>query len=160
MPALSDPVRTPREQLDALYREVVLEHYRRPRGRRPLAAPDGAALVHNPVCGDQVRAEVRVAGRALAEVAAIVRGCSIAVASGSLMTEIAPGADAAAVSAQREALAALVEGREPGPQLDPRLRPFARVADFPSRRRCALLPWEALEQALAAAAPPVPGAPA
>jgi nitrogen fixation NifU-like protein len=149
VPELSEPAAPARALLDALYRETVLEHYRRPRGRQPLAAPERSALVHNPVCGDQVRVEIRLASGALAEVAAIVRGCSIAVASGSLMTEIAPGADAAAVAAQRAALAALVEGREPGPALDPRLQAFARVAELPSRRRCALLPWEALEQALA-----------
>ena len=119
----------PRSELESLYRETVLEHYRRPRNRQPLASPDASALVHNPVCGDQVRVDVRMAGASIAELSAVSRGCSIAVASGSLMTEIAAGASAAAVRAQREALALLVEGVDPGSALDARLRPFARVAD-------------------------------
>jgi nitrogen fixation protein NifU and related proteins len=138
--------------LDALYREVVLEHYRHPRNRQPLAQPDASALVDNPVCGDQVRVEIRQREGTLTEIAAITRGCSIAVASGSLMTQIALGADLAAVRAQRESLARLVEGGPADAQLDARLHPFARIVELPSRRRCALLPWEALEQSLASAA--------
>jgi nitrogen fixation protein NifU and related proteins len=147
------PLSDPRSALEVLYRETVLEHYRRPRNRQPLEHPDASALVHNPVCGDQVRVELRMAGAAIGEVAAVARGCSIAVASGSLMTEIARGAAPAAVRAQHASLARLVHGQDPGEVLDPRLQPFARVAELPSRRRCALLAWEALEQALGEAQP-------
>ena len=43
-----------KDSIEALYKEVVLEHYRRPRNREPLDAPDGSSLAVNPVCGDQV----------------------------------------------------------------------------------------------------------
>jgi nitrogen fixation NifU-like protein len=150
VPALSTSGsgRDPRSELESLYRETVLEHYRRPRNRQPLTSLDASALVHNPVCGDQCRVEIRSSAGVISELAAISRGCSIAVASGSLMTEIAAGAGPDAVRVQHAALAKLLEGTDPGPVLDPRLRPFARVADLPSRRRCALLAWEALEEAL------------
>jgi len=62
------------------------------------------------------------------------RGCSIAVASGSVMTE----------------LAQVVRGEPTRGELDPRLRAFGRVAELPSRQRCATLAWEALTEALGA----------
>ncbi len=139
--------------LDALYRETVLEHYRRPRHRTPLEAPDASALVHNPVCGDQVRVEVRLRDGRIAEIASIARGCSIAVASGSVMTELVLERDAASVPRLAAGLRALVEGRGAGEELDPRLRAFERVAQIPSRRGCATLAWDALAQALASARP-------
>jgi nitrogen fixation NifU-like protein len=134
--------------IEALYRETVLEHYRRPRHRSPLAAPDASALVHNPVCGDQVRVEIALREGKIAEIASIARGCSIAVASGSVMTELVLERSPDAVPALETALRALVEGRGAVEGLDARLRAFERVAQIPSRRGCATLAWEALAQAL------------
>ena len=137
-----------RAELERLYRETVLAHYRNPRNRSPLAAPQGRALVDNPVCGDQVRVEVKLDDGRIAEVSAVGRGCSIAVASGSVMTELVKGLDRAAAAALGSALDDLVHARPVPDDLVPELRAFARVADLPSRRRCALLAWEALDQAL------------
>lgn len=134
--------------LEALYRDTVLEHYRRPHNRTPLESPDASALVHNPVCGDQVRVEVALRDGRIERIAAVSRGCSIAVASGSVMTELVAGGDATHVSGLAARLRALIGGAPPPPDLDDRLRAFARVADLPSRHRCALLAWEALEECL------------
>jgi len=131
-----------------LYREVVLDHYRKPRHREPLPEPDGSALVHNPVCGDQVRVEVCLADHHIAAVSSRTRGCSIAVAAGSVMCELVQGADARQVDALRATLRGIVEGGEAPPGTDFRLQAFAGVAPLRSRRRCALLAWEALDAAL------------
>jgi len=133
-------------RVDALYREVVLEHYRHPRGRAPLAAPDASAVVDNPVCGDQVKVEVCLAGGRIESVSARARGCAIAVASASVLTEMVPGLGREACDALGESLARLVEGGPAGADLDERLAAFERIADLPSRRRCATLPWEALHE--------------
>ena len=136
--------------LDALYREVVLEHYRNPRNREALSQPTGSARVTNPVCGDQVQVEVEVLDGRIAHVSSRARGCSIAVASGSVMTELVQGATPDAALRESQSLARVVKG-EPAPEaLDARLRAFGRVATLPSRQRCATLAWEALEEALAA----------
>ncbi len=137
--------------IEELYRDVVLDHYRNPRNRTALEAADGRALVHNPLCGDQVQVEVRLADGRIREVSARTRGCSIAVAAGSVMTELVRDLDAAQAEALHALLAAVVDGQPAREDLDRRLRAFARVADLPSRRRCATLPWEALEAALSAA---------
>ncbi len=137
--------------IEELYRDVVLDHYRNPRNRTALESADGSALVHNPLCGDQVQVEVNLEDGRIREVSARTRGCSIAVAAGSVMTELVCDLDAAQADTLRASLASVVEGQTAPDDLDRRLRAFARVADLPSRRRCATLPWEALEAALSAA---------
>ena len=134
--------------LEALYREVVLEHYRSPRSRAPLAAPSAEASVVNPICGDQVQVQVALAGERIDDVSSRARGCSIAVASGSVMTELVRGRTRAEARALGAALARVVRGEPAADGLDRRLQAFARVAALPSRQRCATLAWEALEEAL------------
>ena len=151
MPDLSEET-AKRDELEALYREVVLEHYRSPRHRAPLARPSAEARVVNPICGDQVHVEVELAAGRIADVSARARGCSIAVASGSVMTELVRGATPLEACALGEALARVVRGEPARGELDPRLRAFGRVAELPSRQRCATLAWEALAQALGAPA--------
>ncbi len=137
------------DPLHALYRDVVLEHYRRPRNRKPLDRPRASALVQNPLCGDQLRVEVRTDGGRLSEVSARARGCSITVAAGSVMTELVRGRSAQEVEGLTKALQRIVRGKSAPPDLDARLRAFACVAELPGRECCALLPWEGLTQALA-----------
>jgi nitrogen fixation NifU-like protein len=133
-----------------LYRAVVLDHYRRPRNRAPLAAPDGMASVSNPLCGDQVQVEVRREGAAIRAISARARGCSVSVAAASVMTELVKDGDAAQAAALRAALERIVAGESPASETDERLRAFAGVAPHASRHRCALLAWEALDLALRA----------
>lgn len=135
--------------LEALYREVVLEHYRNPRHRAPLSAPSAEASVANPICGDQVSVQVALAGERIDDVSSRARGCSIAVASGSVMTELVRGRTRAEARSLGAELARVVRGEAAGEGLDRRLAAFARVAALPSRQRCATLAWEALEEALA-----------
>ncbi|MFQ5697794.1 MAG: Fe-S cluster assembly sulfur transfer protein SufU [Myxococcota bacterium] len=140
--------------IDALYRDVILDHYRRPRGRSPLASPHGSATVSNPVCGDQSRVEVTLREGRIDQVSVRSRGCSLCVASGSIMSERVQGARPSAAAALHASLHKLVEGGEADPGLDPRLLAFSGVGRFPGRRRCATLAWEALEGALAEAGDP------
>lgn len=153
MPDVGQPV----DPVQALYRSVVLEHYRRPRNRDPLPAPDGEATVHNPVCGDQVRVEVGLDGARISEVSARARGCSIAVAAASVMSELVGGADAAGAARLAETLERIVAGEPAPPGTDERLRAFAGVAPHRSRHRCATLAWEALAEALGGVPEPSSG---
>ena len=134
--------------IEELYRDVVLDHYRNPRNRTALEAADGRALVHNPLCGDQVQVEVKLADGRIREVSARTRGCSIAVAAGSVMTELVRDLDPTQAEVLHQQLTSVVEGAPAPDDLDRRLRAFARVAELPSRRRCATLPWEALAEAM------------
>jgi len=137
------------DPLETLYRDVVLDHYHRPRNRAALEHPSASASAYNPLCGDQVEVEVRLEDERIGEVAARARGCSITVAAGSVMTELVRGRNRMQVRALASVLRRVVQGEAAVPELDDRLRAFACVAELPARERCALLPWEALEEALA-----------
>ena len=136
------------DPLAALYRDVVLEHYRSPRNRAPLAEPDGTGRALNPVCGDEVSVEVSLRAGRIDASSARAQGCSIAVAAASVLTELVSGLAPDEALRLGERLEAVVHGAGPDPELDERLRAFAPVARLPSRRRCAQLAWEALAEAL------------
>src|SRR5512137_912113 len=81
----------PDVQLDELYREVVLDHHRRPRGRAPLARVDARAHGFNPVCGDEVVLQLSLDRDRITGVQIQGHGCAICTASGSMMAELVPG---------------------------------------------------------------------
>ncbi len=79
------------DPLDELYRDVVLDHYRSPRGKHPLHRCDICNEGLNPVCGDEVSVGLQLEGETIEDVSVNGRGCSISVASGSMMAELLPG---------------------------------------------------------------------
>jgi nitrogen fixation protein NifU and related proteins len=70
------------------YSPVVLEHFRRPRNRAPLTAPSMAQEGVNPLCGDRIRIELRIAGDLILEAGFTANACAICVASASILTEL------------------------------------------------------------------------
>lgn len=135
-----------------LYQDVILDRGRRPRrGARP-AAYDATAKGDNPMCGDRVQVFVRRGpdGR-IAEAGFEARGCAISVASADLMAEAVEGASAAEVDALAARMERMVTTGEAG-DAPPALRPLAGVHGYPSRIKCATLPWTALRAALKEAA--------
>ena len=135
-------------ELERLYRDVVLAHYRDPQHRAPLAQPDGRGHAQNPVCGDSVDVEVALRDGAVAGVSARALGCSIAVAASSVLADLVLGQPREQVSGLASQLADAVQGRALPDGADPRLRAFAPLARLPARQRCALLAGEALAVAL------------
>lgn len=135
-------------QFDELYREVILDHYRRPRNAGALAAPTHQAEGANPICGDEIELDVAIEGDVICEMAFRGQGCSISQSSASMMTERVCGgtiADAHRVMQLFEAQ--LVESAEPDPLLGD-LEALQGVAQFPVRVKCALLCWKVLREAL------------
>jgi nitrogen fixation NifU-like protein len=138
-----------------LYQDVILDHGRRPRHAGKPAHFDASAKGDNPMCGDRVQVFVAYGpdGR-IADTRFDARGCAISVASADLMAETVTGrtpADARALFAAFREMArtghcpacdaALVEPLE-------RLAPLSGVHEYPSRVKCATLPWHALVAAL------------
>jgi len=74
-----------------LYREVLLDHARHPRHAGRLDRPDLTGSAHNPLCGDQLEVTVALDGQSIRDIRGAVRGCIIAQASCSLMTELVMG---------------------------------------------------------------------
>lgn len=152
-PGPRSPVGRADEPLDDLYREVVLDHHRRPRGREPLARVDASARGFNPVCGDEVEVRVTVEGARLAAVQVAGRGCAICTASGSMLAELARGQALPDARRLADGFRDLMHGRVPPPGVDlGDLEALAGVARFPVRVKCAMLPWVTFEDALGALA--------
>lgn len=138
----------PEPQFDELYREVILDHARRPRNRGVLAEANCRAEGMNPVCGDEVALDLLVEDGRIAAIRFHGQGCSISVASVSLLTERLAGrpvAEAQQVMAAFKAM--LMEGATPGRELGD-LEALQGVAKFPVRVKCALLCWNVLQEGL------------
>lgn len=137
-------------ELRDLYQEVILEHGRRPRNHRRLDEATHEARGDNPMCGDRVKLQLRVADGTIAEAGFEARGCAVSIASASLMSEavrgLSPDEARALVTRFRE----MAKTGTVAPGLDA-LAPLAGVHEFPSRQKCATLPWHALEAALSGA---------
>jgi nitrogen fixation protein NifU and related proteins len=135
--------------LDELYRELVLDHSRRPRGREPLARVDASARGFNPICGDEVEVRVRVEAEKVAAVQVAGRGCAICTASGSILAEVLPGRRLEETASTIEAFRCLMHGQPPSTEVDlGDLEALSGVVRFPVRVKCAMLPWVTLEDAL------------
>jgi nitrogen fixation protein NifU and related proteins len=87
-------------EFDQLYREVILDHYKNPRGHGVLADADAVAEGQNPLCGDEVTVSVRFAedGETIEQIGFEGRGCAISQAATSMLTELVQGRTAAEVA--------------------------------------------------------------
>jgi nitrogen fixation protein NifU and related proteins len=139
----------PDVKLDDLYREVVMDHHRHPRGRAPLASVDARAHGFNPVCGDEVLLNVAFDGDRVAGVQIEGHGCAICTASGSIMAELVPGRDIALAESTAEAFRSVMHGNPAPDGVDMGdLEALEGVQRFPVRVKCAMLPWVTLLDAL------------
>jgi len=145
-------------QLAAIYQELILDHYRRPRNKGALEAPDASAERRNPLCGDEIVLQLAFDGDVVREARFTGRGCSISQASASMLTQAVRGRTRAEAEALLRRFTALVhghdrpdgeEGAESGrDETLGELRALQGVARFPARIRCATLAWSALDEAL------------
>jgi len=134
-----------------LYQEVILDHGRRPRHAHRLPEFDASARGDNPMCGDRVELWLkRDPLGAIAEIGFEARGCAISIASADLLAEVAPGHTPSQLKdmAQRFATMARTGECTACDAAMERLKPLAGVHEFPSRVKCATLPWNALLAAL------------
>lgn len=130
-----------------LYRAQIVEHSKHPRHEGPLDGATHEAKGINPLCGDRVTVRLRVDGGTIVEAAFEARGCAIAKASASILTEAVTGLEVGTAEARAARLQALVDGAE-ADEGDAALAPLAGVRQFPSRKRCATLAWTTLQEAL------------
>ena len=138
-------------EIAALYQEMILDHYRRPRNKGTLDKADASVEMKNPLCGDEICLQVAFEGDSVCDLRFSGRGCSISQASASMMTQLVKGKSAEEIGAIRKQFRELMLGNAPASddtQLGS-LRALSGVARFPARVKCALLAWSALESALA-----------
>jgi nitrogen fixation NifU-like protein len=149
MSSLRDDYARQEAELDELYREIILDHYRNPRHRGSLASPSASHEGLNPLCGDEVTVELLVDGGRISDVAYKGSGCSISQSSASMMTEAINGKALDEVRRLSGDFTAMMRGDE---NVDPEslgdLEALSGVRKFPVRVKCATLAWHTLEEAL------------
>lgn len=134
--------------LDELYREVILDHYTRPRNKGALDDADIKVEGANPLCGDELSIYVKLAGGTIADVRFVGRGCSISQASASMMTEQIMGQTLEGARALVGKFKALMHGEAVAEEDLGDLAALQGVRKFPVRIKCATLAWVALDQGI------------
>ena len=138
-------------QLESMYQEIILDHYRNPHHRGLQEVYDAEAHHVNPTCGDEVTVRVKVADGVVEDVSYEGSGCSISQASESVMTDLVVGRPVAEAMETGEAFLAMMRGAEPDEDVLEDAIAFAGVAKYPARVKCALLGWMAWKDATARA---------
>ncbi|MDJ0791921.1 MAG: SUF system NifU family Fe-S cluster assembly protein [Acidimicrobiia bacterium] len=146
-------------QLDELYREVILDHYRNPRRRGTLSGNHLHAEGNNPSCGDEFALDLVVENGVITDAAMQGQGCSISQASGSMMMDAIVGRSVDEVEDLMRKFKVMMTIEDGDDPLDPDrpgsvlgdLEALQGVRKFPVRIKCADLAWATLEDALAQA---------
>jgi nitrogen fixation NifU-like protein len=141
-------------QLESMYQEIILDHYRNPL-HKGLREPYDAEVHHvNPTCGDEVTLRVRLDGDDVADVSYDTMGCSISQASASVMADLIIGRPVKEAMNTGDEFLKLMQSKG---QLDPDediledAVAFTGVSKYPARIKCALLAWMAWKDATAKA---------
>ncbi|MGH3434328.1 MAG: Fe-S cluster assembly sulfur transfer protein SufU [Thermocrispum sp.] len=137
--------------LESMYQEIILDHYKHPHGRGLRDPFDGESYQINPTCGDELTMRVKVEGDKVADVSYNGQGCSISQASASVLTDLVVGRSVEESLAKLDAFVELMQGRgkvEPDEDVLEDGVAFAGVAKYPARVKCALLGWMAFKAAL------------
>ena len=136
--------------LNSLYQQLILDHYRKPRNRGEL--PEKTVEVHmaNPVCGDEIRLQLQIEDETIVEVRHVGQGCSISQAAVSMMTQLMKGKELGEAEELAHRFTQMMHGDD-GAAKDRAmgdLRALQGVSKFPVRIKCALLAFDALKEAV------------
>ncbi len=135
--------------LQDLYREVILDHYKNPRNRGELAGESACHIdLQNPTCGDEIHLSVDLSEGRIADVRFAGRGCSISMASASMMTEALKGKTLEEAFGLTGAFKGMLNGEAADEDRLGDLVALSGVAQFPVRVKCATLAWNAMLRAL------------
>lgn len=134
--------------LDTLYRQVIMDHYKNPRNKGTI---DGDAItveMNNPSCGDRIEVYLSVKDGIVEEVKFDGEGCSISLASASMMTQAIKGKKLTEALKMSEVFSEMMLGKDVDAgeiDLDD-IEALHGVSKFPARINCATLAWKALEK--------------
>jgi nitrogen fixation protein NifU and related proteins len=134
--------------LDDLYRRVIMDHYQKPRNRGILDDGDVSVDLNNPTCGDKVSLQMRIKDGKIEEARFMGEGCSISMASASMMTEAVKGQTVEDALRYVQLFSDMMQGEDIDTDEFPLedIEALQGVAKFPARIKCATLAWKALEK--------------
>lgn len=139
------------DNLDDLYRDIIMDHYKTPRGKNRIEDANIKNEGKNPVCGDEIEVSMKVNGRRVEDISVQCIGCAISAASGSMLAETIKGKSIDEVKKIARVVKAILTGEEPGDEIElGDLEALEGVKKFPVRIKCALLSWSTLIDGLEA----------
>lgn len=137
--------------LDNLYRQVIMDHYKNPRNKGSLDEGNLTVDMNNPTCGDRIHLTLKVEDGIVTDVKFDGEGCSISMSSASMMTQAIKGKDVEAAIKLSHIFSDMMQGKEV--EIDDDLdlgdiESLQGVSKFPARIKCATLAWKAMEKGL------------
>jgi nitrogen fixation NifU-like protein len=140
------------DELRELYQEVILEHGKNPRNFHANDDATNEARGNNPLCGDQLVIYLKLDGdKRVVDASFLGKGCAISMASASMMTELLKGRTQQEAQSLFEAFHDMCTGEDNGHELPDdveKLQVLSGVREFPTRVKCATLPWHTMVAAL------------
>ncbi|MBI4534105.1 MAG: SUF system NifU family Fe-S cluster assembly protein [Candidatus Melainabacteria bacterium] len=136
---------------DDLYRETILDHYHHPRNQGVIDDPTVQLEGVNPLCGDEITLYLVINNGTISDVRLKSKGCSINMASGSMMTEAISGQPLQRATEIVELIKDMLLGKSQEVSLPAELEDLEAlkgVRKYPVRIKCALLPWNTLAEAI------------
>lgn len=135
--------------LDQLYRQVIMEHYKHPHNRGELHADSTLKVnMNNPTCGDTIQLQMQVEGGKIVDAKFIGEGCSISLSSADMMTEVVKGKTIKDAMTLSGVFSDMMLGKDYDKEtydLED-IEALQGVSQFPARIKCATLAWKAMEK--------------
>ncbi|NKE07183.1 Fe-S cluster assembly sulfur transfer protein SufU [Mesobacillus selenatarsenatis] len=136
--------------LDNLYRQVIMDHYKNPRNKGVLEEGSLTVNMNNPTCGDRIQLTMKVEDGKVADAKFEGEGCSISMSSASMMTQAVKGRNIEEALKLSTVFSDIMQGKDyEEDDLDlGDIEALQGVAKFPARIKCATLAWKAMEKGL------------
>lgn len=136
--------------LDNLYRQVIMDHYKNPRNRGELQGDSLTINMNNPTCGDRIQLQMKVEDGKISDAKFVGEGCSISLSSASMMTQTVIGKTVEEALTISEIFSNIMQGKEyDEDKFDlGDIEALQGVCKFPARIKCATLAWKAMEKGL------------
>jgi nitrogen fixation protein NifU and related proteins len=135
------------KNLDQLYRQVIMDHYKTPRNKGTLDAGSVNIEMNNPTCGDRIQLTLQVEDGIVKDAKFDGEGCSISMASASMMTQAVKGKDVDTALKLSHIFSDMMLGKEYDDTIDlGDIEALQGVSQFPARIKCATLAWKAMEK--------------
>lgn len=138
----------PSNNLDQLYRRVIMDHYKNPRNKGSIE--DGALTIdmNNPTCGDRIHLTLQVENGIIQNAKFDGEGCSISMASASMMTQAVKGKNVEEALQLSTTFSDMMLGKDYDnfEELEEDIESLSGVSQFPARIKCATLAWKAMEK--------------
>ena len=134
--------------LDTLYRQVIMDHYKNPRHRGQIEGDSVTIDMNNPTCGDRIQLQMQVEDGVVQDAKFEGEGCSISMSSASMMTQAIKGKSLEQAVKMSRAFSEMMLGKEIDTEgLDMEdIEALQGVSKFPARIKCATLAWKAMEK--------------